>query len=233
MGGNSLAIFVICHGAWDGGWYWLETASHLQKLGHEVYTPTYTGLGERVHLAIPEITLETHIQDIINVIHYEKLNNIILVGHSYGGAVATGVAERIPEKIWELVYVDALIPNNGDSVVSLFGDHSPVVGQLIEMAEAHGDGWKIPFTFEGPFDPRQTPHPLRTFLQELKVTNPIAKLIPCTFIACTERGNDPTFEPIEAGAQLAKQKGWHYYEIETGHNPNETEPVKTAEILHT
>lgn len=226
-----MATFVICHGAWDGGWYWKETANHLRGFGHEVYTPTYTGLGERNHLATPEINLATHIQDIVNVIQYEDLHNIILVGHSYGGAVITGVTELVSERISELVYVDALIPQDGESVASLFGD-SPIVGELVQLANQYGDGWKVPFPFEEPYDPRQVSQPLQTFLQELRVQNPNAAILPRTFISCTERGDDPTYEPVEASAQYARSQGWKYYELATGHNPSETIPKETAILFN-
>lgn len=225
-----MAVIVICHGAWDGGWYWKETRSHLIKWGHEVFTPTLTGLGEREHLAHPEINVDTHIQDIVNVIRYEDLDNVLLVGHSYGGVVITGVAERVPERISNMIYVDALVPNDGDSVAALFGD-APVVAELTQLANEFGEGWKIPFPFEEPYDPREVSHPIQTFLQEIEVKNPAAKTIPRTFIACTERGDDPTFDPVETSARLARSKGWNYYELATGHNPNETMPLETAELL--
>lgn len=226
-----MAVFVICHGAWDGGWYWKDTRSQLRRWGHEVFTPTLTGLGEREHLAHPEINVDMHIQDIVNVIQYEDLHNVLLVGHSYGGVVITGVAERIPERISELIYVDALIPNDGDSVATLFGD-SQVVNELKQLADQLGEGWKVPFPFEEPYDPREVSHPLQTFFQKIEVKNPASKTIPRTFIACTERGEDPVFEPVETCAKLARAQGWRYYELPTGHNPNETMPLETAALLN-
>jgi len=114
-----MATYVLCHGAHGGGWQWRTTADLLRSQGHVVFTPTLTGLGERVHLLQPDISLETHITDIVNVFGYEQLEQVILVGHSYGGVVITGVADRIPERIAQLVYLDALVPHDGQSIATM------------------------------------------------------------------------------------------------------------------
>jgi pimeloyl-ACP methyl ester carboxylesterase len=228
---NSMATFVICHGAWDGGWYWKEPSALLRKFGHEVYTPTLTGLGEREHLATSETNLDTHIQDIVNVCVYEGLQDVILVGHSYGGTVVTGVAERIPERISDLVYVDAYELNDGQSIADLFGN-SPVVEQIIGLANQFGDGWRVPFPSEESYDPRHIAHPLQTMLQKLEVKNPKASSLPRTYIACTERGENPVYAPIVLCAKQAKSYDWRYYELATGHNPNETMPLELSNLLN-
>src|SRR4051812_14926460 len=115
-----MATFVLVHGGWDGAWAWRSIARELQMAGHEVFTPTLTGSGERVHLASPEIDLNTHILDVSNVLHYEKLEDIILVGYSYGGMVVTGVAEQMPERLRQIIYLDAFVPQNGLSVADFF-----------------------------------------------------------------------------------------------------------------
>ena len=102
-----MATYLICHGAWSAGWAWKKMRPLLQAAGHEVFIPTYTGLGERAHLAHPLVDLETHIQDVLGVAEYEGLQDVILVGHSYGGMVATGVADRAPGLVRQLVYLDA------------------------------------------------------------------------------------------------------------------------------
>ncbi len=108
-----MATYVIVHGGWDGAWYWRPVALYLQADGHEVYTATLTGSGERVHLATPTVGLTTHIDNIINILRYENLDQVILVGHSYGGMVITGVAERVPERLARLVYIDGFVPRDG------------------------------------------------------------------------------------------------------------------------
>ena len=113
------ATFLVCHGAWSAGWAWKKMHPLMAASGHRLVTPTYTGLGERAHLANPSVDLETHIQDILNVIKYEDLRDIVLVGHSYGGMVATGVADRARDRISQLIYVDAFVPEDGQSLLDL------------------------------------------------------------------------------------------------------------------
>jgi pimeloyl-ACP methyl ester carboxylesterase len=114
-----MATFVLVHGAWHGGWCYRDTAKALRAAGHTVFTPTHTGVGERFHQSSEAITLETHIRDVCGLIEFEELDNIILCGHSYGGMVITGVADRVPGKIKALLYLDAFVPEHGDSLVSL------------------------------------------------------------------------------------------------------------------
>jgi len=114
--------YVIVHGAWGGGWDWRRVDSILTARGQEVYRVTLTGLGERVHLANPSIGLDTHIEDVVNTIRWEELRNVVLVGHSYGGMVITGAADRVPERIRALIYVDAFLPDSGESLAGLVGE---------------------------------------------------------------------------------------------------------------
>ena len=114
-----MATFVLVHGAWHGGWCYRETARALRHAGHEVFTPTHTGVGERAHQGAENITLETHVRDVCGCIEAEELSNVVLCGHSYGGMVITGVADRMPERIKTLVYLDAFLPENGQSLISL------------------------------------------------------------------------------------------------------------------
>lgn len=120
-----MATFVLVHGAWHGGWCYRDTAQALRAAGHTMFTPTHTGLGERAHQSSEAITLETHIRDVVGCIEAEELNDIILCGHSYGGMVITGVADRMPERIRALVYLDAFLPANGDSLISLLAQALP------------------------------------------------------------------------------------------------------------
>ncbi len=111
--------FLVCHGAWSAGWAWKKMHPLMAAAGHRLVTPTYTGLGERAHLANPSIDLETHIEDMLNVIKYEDLRDIVLVGHSYGGMVATGVADRARDRVTQLIYIDAFVPGDGQSLFDL------------------------------------------------------------------------------------------------------------------
>ena len=116
-----MAIYVLVHSAWAGGWMWRSVARELRAAGHEAFTPTLTGLGERVHLANPEIDLDTHVLDVVNLVRFERLERVVLVGHSYGGMVISGVAERVPASIARLVYLDAFVPRSGESVADQLG----------------------------------------------------------------------------------------------------------------
>src|SRR5947209_8855435 len=138
--GNIMATsFLVCHGAWSAGWAWKKMHPLISAAGQRLVTPTYTGVGERVHLANPSIDLETHIQDILNVIKYEDLRDIVLVGHSYGGMVATGVADRARDLISQLIYIDAFVPEDGQSLLDL---NEPGRARIQELARA-GE-WRVP-----------------------------------------------------------------------------------------
>src|SRR5947208_7876814 len=140
--------FVLVHGAWHGGWCWIKVTRLLTDAAHVVHTPTLTGLGERAHLARPEIDLEAHIQDIVAVLEAEELRNVVLVGHSYAGMVITGVAARVPNRIASLVYLDAFVPEAGRSLLSY---QPPERAEAMRSAATReGEGWRIP-----PFPPQR------------------------------------------------------------------------------
>jgi pimeloyl-ACP methyl ester carboxylesterase len=157
-----MATFVLVHGSWAGGVVWREVARRLRKAGHDVYAPTLTGIGERKHLLNREINLDTHIQDVIGVIDDEDLADIVLVGHSYGGMVISGVADRVPEKVASLVYLDAFVPEDGQSNFSILpSDRRPatVPGNdwLVSPRTAAEFGLKRPEVIA----PTRHPHPAR------------------------------------------------------------------------
>ena len=137
-----MATFVLIHGSWEGGWIWHRTVPHLRAAGHEVFTPSLTGLGERSHLMNPSIDLDTHIADILGVLKWERLENITLVGHSYAGMVATGVADRAHERLGSLIYLDAFMPKDGQAVLDLQPPER--AAELREVAERQGEGWYLP-----------------------------------------------------------------------------------------
>ncbi len=135
-----MATFVLVHGAWFGGWCWQKVIPFLEEASHEVYAPTLTGLAERASELSPDIGLETHIQDIVGELVEKNLHDIVLVGHSYGAIVITGVVDQVPERIAHLVYLDTFVPRDGESMA----DVSPVViGLLRKQAQSHGDGYKV------------------------------------------------------------------------------------------
>src|SRR6476469_10004163 len=139
---NSIAAktFLVCHGAWSAGWAWKKMHPLMQAAGHRLITPTYTGLGERVHLANPSIDLDSQIEDVMNVIKYEDLRDIVLIGHSYGGMVATGVADRARDKVRQLIYIDAFVPEDGQSLLDL----NEVARPRMQELSKSGDGWRVP-----------------------------------------------------------------------------------------
>lgn len=137
-----MATFVLVPGAWYGGWGWQRVAPRLRAAGHEVYTPTLTGLGERAHLLTPEIGVQTHVQDLLGVLEYEDLSAVTLVAHTYGAMIATAAAERAAHRLTQLAFIDGLVPADGQSLLELLGPRSTAFWQ--EQARRYGDGWKLP-----------------------------------------------------------------------------------------
>jgi pimeloyl-ACP methyl ester carboxylesterase len=174
-----MATYILVPGGWSGGWQVRAVATHLRVDGHQVFTPTLTGLGERVHLAHPDVTLETHIQDIVNVIRFEDLSDVILVGYSYSGMVTTAVADRLPERLAHLIYVDAYVPNDGQSLADILGPQ--VMTMLREFADQYGDGWRL--LHNPPDAPFRTDQPLNAAFQAIHLRDPRALTIPRTFIS--------------------------------------------------
>lgn len=225
-----MATFVLIHGGWAGGWQWRVVAARLRAAGHEVFTPTLTGLGERVHLATPDVGLDTHIEDVVNVTKFEDLTDVILVGYSYSGIVITGVADRIPERLAQLVYLDAFVPEDGQSLADLLGPQ--VMAAMLEAARLHGDGWRVPLA--PPEEPVHTDHPLKPSLQPVRLRDPRALALPRTFIYCAE-DRDPAnlvLVPIDRAAAKAKSDpAWRYLELPTGHQAWKTMPEGIASVL--
>ncbi len=217
--------FVIVHGAWGGGWGFKELASIMRAAGHQVYRPTLTGQGERVHLASPKVGLETHIQDIVNVIEFENLHDVVLVGHSYGGMVITGVADRIPKRLSRIVYVDAHLPNDGESMFDLIGPKR--TKDLTNRADKWGDGWRIPPWW--PDKKHDVPQQLATFQDSVSVKNPVAAKIPGTYILTLNPGAKT--DNFSKSADRARRRGWQYHELRTGHNVQWTMPKELALLL--
>ena len=234
-----MATYVLVHGGGHGGWCYQPVASRLRAAGHEVYTPTLTGLGERAHLLSQDIDLDVHIADVVAVLHYEDLRDVILVGHSYGGMVITGVADRAGDRVGQLVYLDAANPADGQSLVD-------VAGPLMEMARTAGaviDGVEVILLpspdaglFYGVTDERAlawmaerlTPHPWKSIEQPLRLADKTALAgIPTSHIVCTS--TVPTRDPRLMESARAAGRLW---QIDTGHDLMITEPgAVTAALL--
>lgn len=225
-----MATFLVAHGAWSAGWAWKKMRPLMRAAGHEFWTPTYTGVGERVHLANASIDLDTHIQDVVNVLEYEDLRDVILIGHSYGGMVATGVADRAGARLTQLVYLDAFVPENGKCLLDYVGEH----GRKMRQA-ADGD-WRVPpnpmppDTPQADLDwamPRRHPQPVKTIATPIRLSG--ATPPPRTYIYCTRR---PPGDPFGQFAERAQREGWAYFELDASHNPHITMPETLAALFN-
>jgi pimeloyl-ACP methyl ester carboxylesterase len=232
-----MTTFVLVHGGWAGGWQWQEVAALLEAAGHLAVRPTLTGLGERVHLANPNIDLDLHVQDILNVLAYEDLRDVILAGHSYGGMVITGVAEQAPDRLQQLVYLDAFVPRDGESMRDIIAKAlgPAAVAQIDDSVRMQGDGWRFPRSpvdSDGVPNPRATDHPYRTITQPIRFASSAAAALPHSYVLCTNKPPGWPFSPVlELCARRARADGWSYHELHTGHALWRTAPTQVAEVL--
>lgn len=240
-----MATFVLVHGAMVGGWCWRWVAPGLRAAGHEVHTPTMTGLGERVHLATPQTDLDTHIDDIVNALHYEDLTDVVLVGWSYGGMAVAGVADRVPERVAHVVYLDSDVPRDGETSAPP-SQHAA----RAELARAY-DGWRMSLGIDADATPavsawaawlelpaevrvwiaeRVVPHPLRTWTQPIRLPG-AAAAIPTTYVRCTI-GYDPADEETQRqDARIRSETGWRYRELAESHLCPWTAPGAVVDAL--
>ncbi|AOS45405.1 Pyrethroid hydrolase [Lacunisphaera limnophila] len=220
-------VLVSVHGAWAGGWQMKKVAPILEAQGWKVYRPSLPGLGEHYPRATPDIGLNDHIDDIVNLILFEDLHDIILLGHSYGGMVITGVADRIPGRIRRLVYLDAFLPTDGESLMSL----RPRQGDM-DLEKMTKDGFIIP-TWVQPDRPlpRDVPHPLKTFTDAISLKNPAAAQVPATYILTVDPGKSPETDTFYASSERARARGWPVIIMEADHVPNWRKPAETAALL--
>ena len=218
--------FVIVHGAWGGGWDWRTIDSLLTRQGHIVDRVTLTGLGDRVHLASPNIGLDTHIADVVNAIEFEKLTDVVLLGHSYGGMVITGVADRIPQRIRHLVYLDAFLPESGESVKKL--SDANFDNMVKNMAK---DGMLVPpWVVADTKAPKDVPHPVKTFTDSLALSNAAARAIPGTYILTIDKG--ATTDGFSRYADRAAARKWRVERMEnTDHVPERSAPEALTALL--
>jgi pimeloyl-ACP methyl ester carboxylesterase len=237
-----MTAYVLVHGAWGGSYGWREFARLLRAQGHEVFVPSLTGLGEREHLSNPEVGLDTHIQDVVNAIDFEDLQDIVLVGHSYGGMVVTGVVDRMPDRIAHLVYEDAFLPRDGESCADLGG-----AGGAARFRERLIDGWKVPGTptvpAGTPMTPEMTarerkrrPMPIKTLEDKVTLRRPLEDY---AFTRTYVKAGGQPGQAAQRGAgafwQAAEytrnHPAWRYYELPCGHGVHRELPYAFLGIM--
>jgi pimeloyl-ACP methyl ester carboxylesterase len=232
-----MSTFVLVHGAWHGGWCWRRVERLLRAQGHEVYAPTLTGLGERAHLMSRQIDLETHIADVLGVLHTEDLHDIVLCGHSYGGMVITGVADREPQRIAALVYLDAFVPDNGECTLDLLPPDRRE--QFDRDVRERGFGWLVPAIPAAVYkvneadqawvDAQCTPHPLACFAQRLLLTGAHETITRRLYI----RGafyTPSAFAPV--AERLRRDPRWRVVDLPGGHDLMLDTPKELTALLN-
>jgi pimeloyl-ACP methyl ester carboxylesterase len=224
--------FVIVPGGWTGGWFWSSFNRTLRNAGQDVFCPSLTGLGERVHLASRTIGLDTHIEDVVNLIRYEDLRNVVLVGHSYSGIVVAGVADRVSDRVSQVVYVDAFLPADGDSIVTLAKAMPDQAFLTRVVAAGEKDGFVPPF-WQKPdaVPPRQDPQPYKTFTDRISLENPMALSLPSTFVLTVEAGAKPEADDFFPFATRARERGIPVRTLTADHNPHLSAPQGLLEVL--
>jgi pimeloyl-ACP methyl ester carboxylesterase len=233
-GEQIVTVFVVAHGAWSSAWAWKKMRPLLRGAGHELWTPSYTGLGERAHLASPAVGLDTHIADVLGVLDMEDLREVALIGHSYGGLVATGVADRARDRIAQVIYLDAFVPASGQCLLDL--QPPEVRARMQELARTAGEGWRLPpnpMPADTPAEdvawasPRRVPQPLATFEQPLRLSGNAPP--PRSYIYCRRSAPGDVFRQFLERAQ--RESGWRVFEMDASHNPHITAPAALLDLL--
>jgi pimeloyl-ACP methyl ester carboxylesterase len=228
-----MATFVLVHGAWHGAWCWRWVARLLRGGGHYVFTPTLTGVAERSHLLTPAIDVGTHILDVVNEMKWQELTDVVLVGHSYGGMVISGVAEKMEKAIASLVMLDAFMPENGQAVLDIYPPRmrEPVQAALragaTTMPPRSAALFKVNEKDSAWVDAQCTPQPIQTFVQKLTLTGARDRIAKKTYIRAAAYAN-PYFD---AGLASARAKNWRTYEVPCGHDVMLDMPKQLAELL--
>jgi pimeloyl-ACP methyl ester carboxylesterase len=233
-----MTTFVLVHGAWGGSYGFRYVRGPLRAAGHEVLTPSLTGIGERAHLASPQVNLTTHVTDVVNTILYEDLSDIVLLGYSYGGMVVTGALEHVADRVAHLVYLDAFKPAGGQSLTDLTGAPSPA------PATGPGSSWLVeplPREYEDPaqrdwFNARRTPHPAGCFTEPVRLGRPLEEYpFSRTYIKALREparpGDGGPSAFWRAAAQVKDDPAWRYREIDTDHMIPVNRPAELAELL--
>jgi pimeloyl-ACP methyl ester carboxylesterase len=229
-----MAEIVLVHGAWSSAWAWRKMRPLMAAAGHAFWTPTLTGLGRRAHLATPETDLETHVQDIVATLETEDLRDVVLLAHSYGGMVATGVADRARDRVARLIYLDAVAPDDGQSLMDAMGETSRA--RFERLAAEEGDGWRVtpnPLPPDTSAEdaawaaPRRMPQPIETVRRPLTLRNgPLT--LPRAYVYCTIPGPGDQFRPF---LDKARAEGWPTRELEASHNPHITCPEALMAVI--
>ena len=238
------ATIVLVHGAYAGGWIWRKVIPLLREAGHDVYATTATGMGDRVHLADPAINLDTYITDVVNVLKFEDLHEVTVVGWSFGGTIITGVAEQVPERLARLVYFDANMPTDGQSNYDFLGRNDEFVGSQYRYGQEIGmPGFEpvptdaIQSLTKDPADAawlleRLVPQPMATESQPITLGNPAATALPRAFIFCTEEKGTPEEDPLaRVAAEVRSDPHWTYRELAQNHLAPVNDPQATAEAI--
>ncbi|HUZ73978.1 MAG TPA: alpha/beta hydrolase [Stellaceae bacterium] len=217
--------FVLVHGAWHGGWCWRRVADRLTARNHRVFTPTLTGLGERSHLLSADVNLSTHVTDIVNVLRWEELSNVVLCGHSYGGMVVTGVADRAPERIATLVYLDAFVPESGQSMQDLRPRELP---SGIVMPPIKAETFRVNMRDRAWVDRQCTPHPIACITEKLALTGAYRGVQRRVYIRAAEYPS-PAFDACYERTKA--DPGWSVHTLPCGHDVMVDMPDALAELL--
>lgn len=220
--------YVIVHGAWGGSWQFKNTANELEKLGSKVYRVNLTGLGERYHLANADINLSTHIKDVVNTILFERLDSVILIGHSYGGMVVTGVADSIPEKLKKVIYLDAFLPENGESVAA-YVEGSPTADII---SSPDGEYVFPSWVKDTTAFPKDVPHPLASIKESIVLKNSKRLEIPSTYILTFDPKNGVGKDDFYFFSTRARKYNWKVIEMEADHNPQINKLDELVKILN-
>ncbi len=240
-----MATFVLVHPAWFGGWCWSKVSARLRLADHAVHSPTLTGLGERAHLASPSVGLNVHIEDVVQLLNFEDLAEVILVGSSSAGTVITGVADRVPERVAKVVYLDAFVPEDGQSTRDLIAPERRAV--MEELVDSEGFGWLLPRFARPAWDQfvpeawnvtdvddlrwvleRLRPTPFRLLSEPIRLAHPKSERLSRVYVRCTQWPN-PGFDRWAATAQSSS--GWTLYEMASGHLPYITDPDALTVVL--
>lgn len=229
-----MATFVLVHGAWRGSFGFRHVRRTLQRMGHEASAPSLTGLGERAHLASPQITLRTHVVDVVNHILYEDLRDLVLVGYSYGGAVITGCVDHVHDRVGQMVYLDAFVPRDGESVADLLGIERPP----IRLGDDHFTG-SLPREFDDPQEAafqseRSLAHPVATFYEPVRLHRPLEELpFGRTYVKATaSQPDEPGERYFRTMAEAARGSDrWRYREIDSNHMLLSNRPKDVVDVL--
>lgn len=227
-----MTTFLLVHGAWGGAHTFRKVRPLLSAHGHEVFTPTLTGIGERSHLASPQVNLTTHIQDVVNVVWYEDLTDLVLLGFSYGGFVVTGAVGYVADRVRHLVYLDAFLPADGETLFGLTGQPGGPVLQLGTQWLAPPPARSFDDAAEEAFAlPRRTPHPIGCFTEPVRLPRPLEEFpFGRTYIKATAEPAGPS--PFWAAARRVQSSpAWDYQQIATDHLVPVNRPHELAEIL--